>query len=439
MTKILFSPIGLTDPISNFRDGAMLNICRFCDIDKVYLYLSSEVYGYHLHDNRYLYSLEKLSELIGKKIDYELIVRENLVDVHLFDYFIDEFRTVLNEIHSKNPGCELYLNVSSGTPAMKSALQVLAAFGEIQMIPIQVSTPEKKSNPHAEEKLDYLPEQMWECNEDNTKPINRCSVSKNFNFILQIKKQMLTELINKYDYIGAKTLADSMQDFLSERFIKLLDAACMRIHLDYTNANNIFKKYGYKLIEHTSSDAAPLSEYLLLLDIKVKKGELADFIRAITPLLADLFELLLKDYCKFDINNFVYYDKKRIRKWDINKLATNAPDIKQRLDAEYRGNFNGTDIYSDHLFKIIEIKAPLSPLYNKCNELREIERTLRNIAAHEIVSVNSDWINNLANTTPEKIVKKIEAILNFTSIKTDKDYFSSYDRMNRTLISCMSE
>ena len=28
MKKILFSPIGGTDPISNFRDGAMLHICR---------------------------------------------------------------------------------------------------------------------------------------------------------------------------------------------------------------------------------------------------------------------------------------------------------------------------------------------------------------------------------------------------------------------------
>lgn len=28
MTRVLFSPIGGTDPISNCRDGAMLHICR---------------------------------------------------------------------------------------------------------------------------------------------------------------------------------------------------------------------------------------------------------------------------------------------------------------------------------------------------------------------------------------------------------------------------
>ena len=43
MKKILFSPIGGTDPISNFRDGAMLHICRIYKPDIVYLYLSKEM------------------------------------------------------------------------------------------------------------------------------------------------------------------------------------------------------------------------------------------------------------------------------------------------------------------------------------------------------------------------------------------------------------
>ena len=187
MKKILFSPIGTTDPISNFRDGAMLHICRYLDIDKVYLYLSKEVYGYHEHDNRYVYCLEKLGELKGKKIEHEIIVRDDLINVHIFDYFIDEFRDILKKINNENENSEIYLNVSSGTPAMKSALQSLAAFQEIKMIPVQVSTPEGRSNPHSEEKWNYNPEEMWECNDDNTDKKERWSISKNFNFLLQIK------------------------------------------------------------------------------------------------------------------------------------------------------------------------------------------------------------------------------------------------------------
>ena len=435
--KLLFSPVGLTDPISNFRDGAMLHICRNYDIDKVYIYLSKEVYEYHLHDNRYLYCLNKLSEIKGKKIEYELIIRKDLVNVHKFDYFVDEFDDLIKEIHSKNPDSELYLNVSSGTPAMKSSLRDLAALSNIKMIPIQVRTPENQSYSHLEEKKNYQPEQMWECNEDNENNINRCSLSKDFNLFLKIKKRMLSELIEKYDYVGAKTPTDSMGENLDKRFVELMDAACMRSRLEYEKAEEIFRKYGFKLLEHESSNIASLSEYFLLLDLKVKKGELADFIRAITPLLADLFELILKECYNFDINDFVSYNKKKVRKWDNNKLAKYAPEIKKKLDACYNGKFIGTNIYSDHLLKIIEIKSQGSSVYKNCNELRNIESNLRNVAAPEIVSVNSDWIKKHTDITPEKIIKKIETILNYTSVKTKEDYFSSYDRMNAVLARCM--
>ena len=52
MKKILFSPIGGTDPISNFRDGAMLHICRIYKPDIVYLYLSKEMCEFQEKDDR---------------------------------------------------------------------------------------------------------------------------------------------------------------------------------------------------------------------------------------------------------------------------------------------------------------------------------------------------------------------------------------------------
>ena len=43
-----------------------------------------------------------------------------------------------------NPDDTLIVNVSSGTPAMKSALNVMATLGEYNWKVIQVSTPVKK-------------------------------------------------------------------------------------------------------------------------------------------------------------------------------------------------------------------------------------------------------------------------------------------------------
>ena len=141
---ILFSPVGGTDPIpqTNWRDGSMLHICRVYRPDVVYLYMSAEILRLHEADNRYLYCLERLAERQNRDVEYHVIERPALNDVQLFDGFYDDFRKIIRDI---NDGMEepdtLLLNISSGTPAMKSALLVLATLGEYACRLIQVETP----------------------------------------------------------------------------------------------------------------------------------------------------------------------------------------------------------------------------------------------------------------------------------------------------------
>ena len=51
--RILFSPIGSTDPIKYFHDGSMLHICRHYKPDTVILYMSKEITQRNRPDNRY--------------------------------------------------------------------------------------------------------------------------------------------------------------------------------------------------------------------------------------------------------------------------------------------------------------------------------------------------------------------------------------------------
>ena len=44
------------------------------------------------------------------------------MEVQLFDYFFTEFRDILMSICDENGDAKILLNVSSGTPAIKSAL-----------------------------------------------------------------------------------------------------------------------------------------------------------------------------------------------------------------------------------------------------------------------------------------------------------------------------
>lgn len=426
--NILFSPIGTTDPITNLRDGAMLHICRYYPIDKVYLYMSEEINGYHKGDNRYLYCLEKLSEKLGRKIEHELIVKEELRDVHLFDPFIGEFEKIICDIRAEYPNAKLYLNISSGTPGMKSALQIMAAKYQ-DTIPIQVATPEKKSNPKVEELEKYEVEAKWNCNEDNADPIDRTSVSENSKFIVLIKKQILSQLIENYDYHGAKLLADDIKNSLNPETVELICGAAKRYNLDYEQANNIFRKYEIKLLEHKQSDLAPLSEYLLRLDLKAKKGEYGDFLVSVTPLIADLFEMILKKSLKFDVNNYVADKSQKNRKWDYAKIQSDVrlKEVFKRLKPD-----DNRSIFSSDMNEIIQTLSKDSKLSEVCDELRKID-SKRNIPAHEITSVTSETIKNATGLTPEQIIKKFKTAFSYAGITLENDFFKSYDRMNERI------
>ena len=152
--RILFSPVGGHDPIANFRDGAVLHICRVYKPERVYLYLSHEMLERSRMDDRYRRSLEKLREHVNGAIqEIHLIERDELTQVQRFDAFYTDFDQLLRQIHEAFPDSELLLNLSSGTPAMKSALNVISVLSPFPMQAIQVSTPNQRENPKDEDPM----------------------------------------------------------------------------------------------------------------------------------------------------------------------------------------------------------------------------------------------------------------------------------------------
>lgn len=435
--NILFSPIGTTDPISeyNLREGAMLHICRYRQIDKVYMYMSGEICSYHDKDNRYVYCLEKLSEELGREISYEITERRDLVDeVNSFDFFKTEFRQLVNEIHEKNPEDTIFLNVSSGTPGMKSALQTLEAFVNYKVVPIQVATPTKKSNGHAVDKNNYDPQTIWELNEDSSANEDRTSVSDNSVFFAQIKKNNINELIRKYDYVGAAAIADSMKETIDSEFLELIHAADLRFKLNFGKAKTVFSKYGFAILETETAGLAEISEYLLILDIKLRREEYVDFLRGITPVIADLFEMILKNQCGFDVNDYVCVDSNDKRNWDIRKLIKNQAVIDE-LNNRFNPRFKAGPVYSSAMMIIIETLSDNNELIDLCKELRNTEEELRNDVAHEITGMSEENIIKKLGFTAADIVKKLRKALYYAGVVTGKTFFESYDRMNWFLIS----
>ncbi len=431
MSKILFSAIGATDPMSNFCDGSMLHICRQYKPDIVYLYLSEEMKTYHEKDNRYVGCINSLSEKINHKFDVRIISGHDLDEVHIFDKFIGEYKEELIQIHDQYPDSEILLNVSSGTPAMKNALQNLSAFLSFKTIPIQTSTPVKKCNERPYSLCEYNYKEHWAVNEDNEPDSkNRCKVSSTISFYSEIQMDIIRKFIDEYDYFAAFAIAKNIENFISSDFIELLDGACKRIHLDFDGAKKVFNKYGKKVIPFEQPDKAKIFEYLLWLQIKVKKQEYLDFIRGITPLIMYLFKEAFEKVASIKLADLT--EENRCI-WSRQKLADKERQL-EILNKRFN-KFKYGNVYSSHLAELIcENNNPNFPkIADDTKKIRKIEENCRNVAAHQIVSVTEEWVKKNCGYTPDEILARLKKYCKYTSLIFSGKDCKSYDDMNKIL------
>lgn len=448
--KFLFSPLGGTDPISNTNmyDGAMLHIVRHYRIDKVYLYMSREIIQYQEADERYTYCLKKLGELQNREIQYELIRRPELIEVQDFEIFYREFKEEIDKIRKEmGEDDELILNLSSGTPAMKSWLLVIRTMNELSCKAVQVVTPDRAMNEHRHK--DYQVKELWELDLDNKEGAeNRCREVPCPSLSRVRQEVNIRKLIREYDYHAARELAAELQDH-EKSYMKLIQVAEKRELLDIDAVEKELEtnhlKDLYRLPITEGGEKRDIFEYALVMQIRFRRGEYADFIRSISPILYRLFKRIMEKKLGICLEKYVKASKKKTV-WDHGKLSkdTVGKEILKILGWDYKpgDRFRGENVYPVHMQKIIRAKSDDKELKKLVGELREAEEKVRNLAAHQIVSVNEETIWKwTGGHNAGQIMNNIEKAFGYAEIIdiANKEVWNSYDQMNEMIIRLMDE
>mgnify|MGYP000994155431 CR=1 FL=1 len=438
MKKILFSPLGGTDPISetNYYEGAMLHIVRHYKPNEIYLYLSKEILEKEKNDNRYTYCLKKLLETEDIKANVSLIERGDLEDVHDFNIFYDDFYSIISNLKNKlSKDDELILNVSSGSPAMKSCLYILKELDGKNIRAVQVATPEKGMNEHNHKiKGNEDIELLWELNKDNIESKNRCSEVKYTNLVELKKKEFIKKHIMNYDYSAALDIAKTGNNKKLQTFLKL---GQRRLLLDLEAVDKYAREVNFKKLPYSNEkEKRKIFEYVLSLEIKCKKRYLGDFIRALSPIIFKIFSLVLNKNC--NINYLAYCEKnsKGIYVWSEEKLKNN-PNILHVLTDSVPA-FRYAKVYSSTLIILIEKLCNNHEIIDLVKKLRIVESRVRNIAAHEITYITDERIRALtvdSGVSPNgiasnEIMETIKRLLKYIAMNIDGKFWDSYDIMN---------
>lgn len=434
---ILFSPVGTTDPITNCRDGALLHICRVYRPRAVWLYLSEEMLAYHQSDNRYLGCLDRLGAETGWQCEIHVVERPGLTEVQRFDLFYKDFADLLRRLAEEHPESGILLNVSSGTPAMKSALNFLAGISGGRFTPIQVNSPLRRSNPKREALRDFVLEDYWLCDEDNRPDfVSRCHISETAQMMEQVRVRTVCSHVRSMDYHAAARLAESCPS-VSPRARQMLEAACARVQLDLDAVTRLEAAGDFRFLPVRQGDLRSIVEYLLRLEMQQQRKEYADFIRGITPVIVDLLELHLRKVER--INILDYCDQKRRRSGSAGSVLTRTglsrDETGQRMLAILDREFAGSGGFRDTTYTSVQLAYILAELAPPGDgalaaELRNVESKVRNLAAHEIVSVTAEVVRQRCGHGAEEIVGMLWQLCAAAGCRLPRGVRESYRQMN---------
>jgi len=241
--RILYTPVGDTDPIRGCYDGGMLHIVRHYNPDMAILVLSKEMEQKEASDSRFSKALKH----VKADLDIKLICT-GLEDVHRIDTlqpFVDHFYEMLSEY----PDAEILINLSSGTPQMKLIMSYLSVEHDA-VRGIQVDSPQGGSNRsepavNDDEDIEIVIENNFDDQEDTE---NRCHEPQMGYIKRNNLKQSLHTLINSYKYKEAISLYEhykkTFTDELDNDILALLEHGKLRLELEYKLALEKINRVG---------------------------------------------------------------------------------------------------------------------------------------------------------------------------------------------------
>ncbi len=399
--RILFTPAGDTDPVRGLHDGAILHILRHYEVDKVILLLTKDMEAKEDAMGCYAKGIESVSP--DTSLTY---IRSGITEPQKFEA-LTGVQDAFAEAYEAHPDAEWLVNISSGTPQLKTVM-ALFALDYPHVKAIQVASPEGGSNrdnhpcPNAEELVEML-----ECNADNEEGArNRCEEPPLFLLKRHGLIRQITSLVENYEYAGALQLLVQNRDCgFSEDTEKLLRHAVYRRDLMWREANKVISKYEGKPLMESPDD---FTEYFRVMEMRARKKQYPEFIVKLSPVLMQLGMKYLRSLTRFDLDR-CGYERGGVFRLDRDKMNGAYPRLVSYIEGILGKSLRSDPIYFSSIVWICEYLNANEYKGDKRHEnvtgifekLRLAEEKTRNLVAHEITNLSDAKIQELTKLTAQ--------------------------------------
>ena len=391
--RVLFTPVGDTDPVRGYHDGGMLHILRhYAPVDRVFVFLTKEMEDKETESGCYTKGIQKVAPQC--KIEF---IRSGITEPHIYER-LTVLQDVFQEKYEQYPDEEWLLNLSSGTPQIKSVMSLIG-LDHPQVKAIQVFSPAEGSNNKSHpEKTPEMLEMLYHFNDDDDpSSSNRCNEPELSLLKKHSVKMQIISLVRNYEYEGALQLLIQNRSLFSDISEKLLRHAVHRRNLMWRDANKIISSYkGSPLI----SKAGDFEEFFRVMELRQRKKQLYEFIVKTTPIctkLATDYAISLEQRTLFDLNacSEIRRDEDGSIRYVLKreKIGRHNNMLLEHLNRKYKGGFKDSDLSISNMECIcgwiidfgissnerdIEIKKIFA-------RLSIVSENIRNKVAHKIV------------------------------------------------------
>lgn len=387
--KILFSPLGNTDPIRKCYDGACLHIVRHYHPERVVLFYTADIRAKKAIDDRYVRAIRSVAQ--------DIEIEEIFTDIrnpHLYDEFTEAFQAAVERLHERYPDAQLLLNLSSGTPAIKTMLALLSV-EHSYCLGIQVADPDRRDHSIND---DEDIETAIEMNLDNEAGATCRAFEPHLKtFRYYSEKHRIESLVDSYEYAGALEVARHSSTIGPET-VELIRHTLLRSQFRTAEARAVLTRYdGRSLFPFTNEPRVEeLVEYFLLVQLAQNRGELSEVLLKSVPFLFTLLKHYVEQNSNIKLADICTGSRAHYR-LDRGKIIATEPELWDYYNQNIK-NFREGDLSFLNLYYLCDYldyrKIARDNILNGklLAELAKIERyrAQRNALAHTLTTLGED-------------------------------------------------
>lgn len=449
---LLFSCVGTHDPTNlegAVYDGALMHIVRHYQPRHISVFLSEGMLQRARADDRYNKSLDALEAHFQEKgIDYhperEWLSDESITRVWDFDAFVDRFEDYVQALLSRFPDHHLLLNISSGTPQMKSTLCLLAVDNRFskRVTPVQVASPAKGPNPGSRAPGREDIETALMINEDNRDNVpSRCSEP----MLRPFRRTAISKLLASFDYEAALAVAEA--DYYHQPVLcRLIEIMKLRRALQYKEAKERYDKLppdslSIKAFPTLKSDVSGVLEYTLVIDCYRRNKQLADMVFRLNPLMTVLAQRCLLVAFGYDIEKALRPPQQKLSSDWLRKFY---PQLAEKAEQSIRLSESDKPLSLWILVELLRAAQALpgAQMANRIDaedirfieDMETLNNKARNDVAHSMKPLTLEKYKQAARRDPDKTMDGLfKLMLKLYPETLTRDMFNIYATINEEL------